>query len=89
MGGVYGEVVGGVLEDGHPSLDELIMLDAAYENVRHVAVVEGKPVGFKHAQERTRGMLHSQIGGVRPASRGGGVAGALMRAQPAWAASRG
>lgn len=87
--GIYADVFGGELEEGHPTLDEMLMLDATYEDVLHVAVSNGRPIGFKHAQERTRGVLHSHLGAVLPEYRGGGVAGALLKAQHLWAAGEG
>jgi GNAT superfamily N-acetyltransferase len=86
---IYIAAFGEMLDEGHPTLDEMILLDSTYENILHVALVDGRPVGFKHAQERTRGMLHSHIGAVHPDFRGGGVAGALMKAQHQWAALQG
>jgi GNAT superfamily N-acetyltransferase len=86
---IYQAGFGDLLDDGHPILDEMVLLDATYENYLHVALVNDEPVGFKQAQERTRGVLHSHIGAVHPDARGAGIASKLMIAQHDFAKSNG
>ena len=54
---IYQASFGELLDDGHPTLDEIVLLDSTYENYLHVALVDGEPVGFKQAQERTDRIL--------------------------------
>lgn len=86
---IYQASFGELLDDGHPALDEMVLLDSTYEDYLHVALVNGEPVGFKQAQERTRGILHSHIGAVHPDARGAGVASKLKTAQHEFAKSHG
>ncbi len=82
-------------EEEMTSFDEWLALDMSGPNDRpeavFVAVASGEVVGYSkfHLSDARPAVAMHDMTGVRRAWRGRGIAGALKRAQIAWAAERG